>query len=89
MYLIKEVRSTPHAHFCAIGTNTYEKSLAHLEMLFEAALRDFPLLRREDVTIRQYDGDHHRRLTFSIEFTIEGTVPTSYRRVKLLERSIA
>lgn len=71
---------------CVLRTDTYAHSLAHIEMLFQEAKKDFPSLKAEDVQVVYYGGDRYAR-TNGIEFPVpEGaSVPQEYLLIAHLE----
>ena len=71
---------------CVLRTNSYSHTLAHVDMLFAEALKDFPSLSREDVEIVHYGGKRYARTT-GIEFPIPAgaIAPSEYSHIDHLE----
>lgn len=82
MEIIKE--ST--GKYGVLRTDTYANSLAHFEMLFAEAKKDFPSLEPGKVEVIRYGGDRYAR-THGIEFLIpEGAIiPPEYQPIENLE----
>lgn len=51
-----------------IRTNTYARTLSHINNLVSKAKKDFPSLSDEDIMIIVYAGRHYKG-TYGIEFT--------------------
>lgn len=82
MRIIKE-RTEKH---CVLRTESYSHTLAHIEMLFEEAKKDFPSLKPEDVELVYYGGERYAR-TNGIEFIVPNgaPVPEEYQPIAHLE----
>jgi hypothetical protein len=62
---------------CAIMSNEYSRTMAHLETMIQEALRDFPGLPRDEIEFVIYGGTSRKRTT-GIEFCPEGDIPDTY-----------
>ncbi len=82
MVIIKE-STGKHA---VLRTDTYVHTLAHINMLFEEAKKDFPSLKAGGVEVVRYGGERYARTT-GVEFEIpEGaTIPAAYQHIEELE----
>lgn len=59
---------------CVIRVKNYAKTFAHINSLVEAAKKDFPFIKDEDIDVNVYGGDTIKR-TMGIEFNVDANTP--------------
>lgn len=70
-----------------IRTNTYADTLRHLNILYKAAVDDFPSLLMDEVGVVYYGGERYAR-TYGIEFEAEPSeITNTYEQINQLEES--
>ena len=72
-----------------VRTNSYGHGLEFIEALVAEAMKDFPQLKRSDITVEKYGGDRIKRI-WGVEFDLpqQTAMPLNYVDIGTLHPTI-